>query len=89
MLFKRKGCSQCPAAEATVIEVLSENKYNVALELIDADSIDKDLQYKLLNNQIFIIATPTLVYNEEDTYKVISVGRVPTIDEIKSILEGK
>lgn len=70
------GCSRC--------EELTERVYRVLTEL----SINADVDHVRSPNEIAaygLIATPSLVVNG----KIVSSGKVPSIDELRTLLCGK
>jgi len=84
-LFKRKGCSNCPAAEAVVDEIAVET--GVKVVKVNADNIGINLEYKLLEEQIFVFATPVVVIEDENGMVLHSAGTVPKYKKLKKIME--
>jgi hypothetical protein len=83
LCFIREGCINCPAAKEVVREILDDETCRVSAEFINADEITLDLQYRLLEGQIFIFAVPTIVLEDEGKMTLISSGDVPTIAKLK------
>jgi len=85
-LFKRKGCSNCPAAEAMVDEIAAET--DVKVVKVNADNISVNLEYKLLESQIFVFSTPVVVIEDEKGMILHSAGIVPKYKKLKKVMEG-
>jgi small redox-active disulfide protein 2 len=67
------GCSKCKTLEELTRKVVKENG-------IDADVIKVDDIVEIM--KFNIMTTPALVVND----KVVSKGRIPSVDEIKQFL---
>lgn len=68
------GCAKCKQLEQAVYEAIKT--MNIEITVIKVEEIDKILGYGVLR-------TPGLVINE----KVVLSGRVPSVNEIKEIIE--
>lgn len=68
------GCSNCKALEKSVINALAEMDFSANVEKVE--DIVKIMSYGILR-------TPGLVINGE----VVVSGRVPSVKEIKEIIE--
>ncbi|MEX0987132.1 MAG: thioredoxin family protein, partial [Bacteroidales bacterium] len=69
------GCARCDALEKITRQALEELKIEASVE--KTGDIQEILQYS-------VIRTPALVINE----KVVLVGQVPAMTELKSLLMG-
>ncbi len=69
------GCPKCKATIALVEEVVKEN--NIDAEIIKVDDIMDIMEYDVLS-------TPAVVVDE----KIMVKGRVPSKDEVKSLLNN-
>lgn len=68
------GCANCKNLEKAVVQALSELNVNFPVEKVEA--IEKILAYNVMR-------TPALVINE----KVVLYGRVPSVTELKEIIQ--
>jgi len=68
------GCSNCKTLEKSVHTAVSELQIDAAISKVD--DIQKIMQYGVMR-------TPALVINE----KVIMSGRVPSVKELKELIE--
>lgn len=84
-VFKRKECPNCPAAEAMVDEIGAET--GVKVVKVNADNIGINLEYKLLEEQIFVFATPVIVLENENGMIMHSAGAVPKYNKLKRAVE--
>jgi len=85
-LFFREGCPNCPAAEAIIDEIAAET--GVKVVKVNADNISVDLEYKLLESQIFVFSTPVVVIEDEKGMVLHSAGTVPKYKMLKKAMEG-
>lgn len=83
LCFKREGCYNCPAVEAIVRELLNDNTCSFSAEFINADDISNDLQFRLLENSLFVFSVPTLILDEDGKMILISSGDVPSIERVR------
>ena len=70
------GCPNCKRTEAVVKTVVEE--LNIQAEIIKVEDIQDIMAYD-------IMSTPAVVINEE----IVVKGRVPSFDEIKSLLQNE
>jgi len=68
------GCSNCKTLEKTVINALAE--LNIPADVEKVEDIQKIMSYGIMR-------TPGLVIND----KVVLSGRLPSIKELKEIIE--
>lgn len=69
------GCPKCKTTEANAREALKQT--GIEANIIKVEDIQEIMAYNILS-------TPALVIDEEVKIK----GRVPTVDEIKSLLNA-
>jgi small redox-active disulfide protein 2 len=67
------GCSKCSTLEEIIRKVVKDN--NIDAEITKVEDIVEIMKFN-------IMTTPALVVNE----KVVSKGRIPSVDEIKKFL---
>jgi small redox-active disulfide protein 2 len=67
------GCTKCKTLEEITRKVVKE--YGIEANIIKVEDIVEIMKYN-------IMTTPALVVNE----KVVSKGRIPSVDEIKQFL---
>ena len=81
-LFTQESCVNCPAAKAVVTEAFNGSDI-VDIQTIDLQKIDPDFEYRLLENQIFIASTPTIIVENNGAMKLLYSGQVPDVDTIR------
>ena len=64
-LFTQDNCVNCPAAKAVVDEAFSESD-EVQVKTVDLNNMDPDFEYLLLEHQIFIASTPSIILENKD-----------------------
>ncbi len=80
----QEGCVNCPAAKAIVQEALEDTP--IPVEIVDLQEMDPDFEFKLLENQVFIASTPTILVENNGSIKLLYSGVVPTIDGVRQAL---
>jgi glutaredoxin len=80
-LFTQDGCANCPAAKAVLQEALDGS--NVRYETIDLQAMDPDFEFKLLEHQVFIASTPSILIENGGKLRLLSSGDVPTVEQIR------
>ena len=80
-LFTQDGCVNCPAAKAVIQEAFEDS--NVTYETIDLQSMDPDFEFKLLEHQVFIASTPSILIENGGKLKLLYSGEVPTVEQIR------
>jgi glutaredoxin len=86
-LFTQDGCANCPAAKAVIQEAFEGS--NVKYETIDLDTIDPDFEFKLLEHQLFIASTPSIIVENGGKLRLLYSGDVPSVEQIrKEVLEA-
>ena len=85
-VFFRKECPICPAVKAMVDEIAGET--GVKVVKVNADNISVNLEYKLLESQIFVFSTPVVVIENEKGMVLHSAGSVPKYKKLEKVMEG-
>ncbi len=86
-LFTQDGCANCPAAKAVIQEAFDGT--NVNWDTIDLQAMDPDFEFKLLENQVFIASTPSIIIENGGELRLLYSGEVPSVDEIrKEVLDA-
>ena len=80
-LFTQDGCANCPAAKAVIHEAFDGT--NVILETVDLQAMDSDFEFKLLEHQVFIASTPSIIIENGGDLRLLYSGEVPTVDQIR------
>jgi len=80
-LFTQDGCANCPAAKAVIQEAFDGT--NVILETVDIQTMDPDFEFKLLEHQVFIASTPSIIIENGGTLRLLYSGEVPTVERIR------
>ncbi len=81
-VFTQTNCPKCPAAKRVVTEAFDGS--GVRVEIVDLDNMDPDLEFRLLEEQVFIASTPSIVLENNGSLRLLYSGQVPTIDDIRS-----
>ena len=80
-LFTQEGCANCPAAKAVIQEAFSDSNINV--KMIDLQAMDSDFEFKLLEHQVFIASTPSILIENGGHLKLLHSGEVPTVEQLR------
>ncbi|MHA1576428.1 MAG: hypothetical protein ACTSU3_03620 [Candidatus Thorarchaeota archaeon] len=56
----------------------------VNVETVDLSEMDPDLEFRLLENQVFIASTPSIVVESNGALRMLYSGTVPSVDEIRN-----
>ena len=80
-LFTQDGCANCPAAKAVIQEALDGS--NVKWETVNLQDMDPDFEFKLLEHQVFIASTPSIIIENGGNLKLLHSGDVPTVEQIR------
>jgi hypothetical protein len=81
-LFTQDNCVNCPAAKAVVSEAF-DGSDSVQVKTMDLNHIDPDFEFKLLEHQIFIASTPSIILENNGNLKLLYSGQIPDIDDIR------
>jgi glutaredoxin len=86
-LFTQDGCANCPAAKAVLQEAFDGT--DVILETIDLPTMDPEFEFKLLEHQVFIASTPSIIIENGGKLRLLYSGEVPTVERIrKEVLDA-
>ncbi|MHA2026236.1 MAG: thioredoxin family protein [Candidatus Thorarchaeota archaeon] len=81
-MFTQDNCANCPAAKAVINEAFDgSNKVNV--ETVDLQLMDPDFEFKLLEHQVFIASTPSIMIENGGKLRLLYSGEVPSVDAIR------
>ena len=80
-LFTQDGCANCPAAKAVIQEAFEGS--DVKMETIDLQAMDPDFEFKLLEHQLFIASTPSIIVENGGNLRLLHSGDVPTVEQIR------
>ena len=81
-LFTQDACVNCPAAKAVVDEAF-EGSDSVQVKTVDLKKMDPDFEFLLLEHQIFISSTPSIIVENNGIMKLLYSGQVPDVDTIR------
>jgi len=81
-LFTQDNCVNCPAAKAVVDEAFSGSD-SVQVKTVDLQKMDPDFEFLLLEHQIFISSTPSIILEINGTMKLLYSGKIPDVDDIR------
>jgi len=89
LVFTQKNCPNCPAMKEIAFEV--GKKLGIPVELVDiSNSMPEDLEFDLLQYQIFISATPSVVsVNEDGSMRELALGEIVYGEELERRILGK
>ena len=80
-LVTQENCANCPAAKAVVKEAFSDG--SVPVRIVDLQEMDPDFEFALLENQVFIASTPSIIIEDNGSLKLLYSGEVPTVEDIR------
>ncbi len=83
-VFTQEDCANCPAAKLVVEEALAGTGY--PMRVVDLNEVDEELDFRMLENQIFIASTPSIVLEKEGSLKLLYSGNVPTVEDVRKSL---
>ena len=83
-LITQDNCVNCPAAKAVVEEALLNSE--ITVETIDLLKMDPDFEFRLLENQVFIASTPSILVETKGNLKMLYSGAVPSVDDVREQL---
>ncbi|MHA2142262.1 MAG: hypothetical protein ACXADC_04305 [Candidatus Thorarchaeota archaeon] len=83
-IFTQEDCADCPAAKLVVEEALVGTGY--PMRVVDLKQVDEELDFRMLENQIFIASTPSIVFENQGSLKLLYSGEVPTVEEVRKSL---
>ncbi len=80
----QENCINCPAAKAIVKEAIEGTP--VPMEEVNLQTMDPDFEFRLLESQIFIASTPSIILGEGESLKLLYTGTLPSVEDIRSTL---
>lgn len=83
-VIAQEGCVNCPAAKAIIQEAVEGT--DITVNIVDLQNMDADFEFALLERQIFIASTPSIILENEGTLKMLYSGTVPSVEEIHECL---
>ena len=83
-LITQENCANCPAAEAVVEEAIDGSP--IPMKIIDLKKMDPDLEFRLLENQVFIASTPSIILENHGMLKLLYSGTVPSVEDMRKQL---
>ncbi|MHA1772096.1 MAG: thioredoxin family protein [Candidatus Thorarchaeota archaeon] len=81
----QENCPNCPAAKMIVQEALSNTP--VKVEIVDLNNMDPDFEFRLLEEQVFVASTPTIIVEHDGALRLLYSGEIPTHEGIRSAVE--
>ncbi len=81
-LFTQDDCANCPAAKAVIKEAFDESS-NIEIRTIDLQRMNPDFEYKLLEHQLFVSSTPSIMIENGGKLKILYSGEVPDVETIR------
>ncbi len=84
-LVTQPQCPRCPAAKAVVEEAIQGT--DIPLKIVNLQEMDPDFEFRLLEEQVFIASTPTILIENSGRLRVLTRGVVPSIEKIRKALE--
>lgn len=81
-LVTQEDCINCPAAKAVVEEAFADSVVNI--ETVDLNAMDPDLEFRLLENQVFIASTPSIIVETSGSLRMLYSGTIPEVEKIRS-----
>jgi glutaredoxin len=83
-LFTQPSCANCPAAKMVLSEALQGT--NIQLKTVDLQSMDPDLEFRLLEEQVFIASTPSVIVEDGHGLRLLYSGQVPSVEDVRQKL---
>ena len=84
-LVTQPQCPRCPAAKAVVEEAIQGT--DIPLKIVNLQEMDPDFEYRLLEEQVFVSSTPTILIENGGRLRILTRGVVPSIEKIRKALE--
>ncbi|MHA1742462.1 MAG: hypothetical protein ACTSVD_10275, partial [Candidatus Thorarchaeota archaeon] len=60
---------------------------DVRVEIIDLNRMDPDFEFRLLEEQVFVASTPTVIVENNGSLRLLYSGEVPTPEGVRSAVE--
>ena len=80
--FTQDDCANCPAAKAVINEAF-DGSTKVDIKTINLQKMDPDFEFKLLEHQLFIASTPSIMIENGGKLKLLYSGEVPDVETIR------
>lgn len=81
-LFTQDECANCPAAKAVINEAF-DGSNDIQIETVDLQRMDPDFEFKLLEHQVFIASTPSIIIENGGKLRLLYSGEVPSVETIR------
>ncbi len=82
----QENCTNCPAAKAIVKEAIEGTP--VPMHEVELQAMDPDFEFRLLESQIFIASTPSIILSRGESLKLLYSGSLPSVEEIRTVIGG-
>lgn len=83
-VITQENCANCPAAKAVVQEAIEDSP--IPMKIIDLQEMDPDFEFRLLEHQVFIASTPSIILENNGSLKMLYSGTVPSVEEVRKQL---
>ncbi|MFW9889629.1 MAG: thioredoxin family protein [Candidatus Thorarchaeota archaeon] len=83
-VFTKEDCANCPAAKLVVEEALMGTGF--PMRVVDLAEVDEELDFRMLESQIFIASTPSIVLESQGSLTLLYSGEVPTVEQVRKSL---
>jgi hypothetical protein len=67
-----------------VINEAFDGTNDMKIETVDLQRMDPDFEFKLLEHQVFIASTPSIMIENGGKLRLLYRGEVPSVEEIRS-----
>ncbi|MFW9982173.1 MAG: hypothetical protein ACFFE3_09705 [Candidatus Thorarchaeota archaeon] len=81
-LFTQDNCANCPAAKAVINEAF-DGSTDIRIETVDLKRMDPDFEFRLLEQQVFIASTPSIIIENGGKLRLLYSGEVPSVEAIR------
>ncbi len=75
------NCINCPVAKVVVQEAIEGSP--IQLEIVDLLDMDPNFEFGLLENQVFISSTPSVILENNGALRMLYSGTVPSVEELR------
>jgi len=83
-IITQEKCANCPAAKAVVQEAIEGS--HIPMKVVDLQEMDPDFEFRLLEHQVFIASTPSIILENNGSLKMLYNGTVPSVEEVRKQL---
>jgi hypothetical protein len=66
-----------------VVDEAFDGSDSVQVKTVDLNKMDPDFEFLLLEHQIFISSTPSIILENKGNMKLLYSGKIPDIDDIR------